>query len=152
MWRGIKIMYRIWNEIERQFIRDNVEKLSDAEGAQQLSIMTGRKITIHAWRKQRQMMGLKKRQGRGLCEIEGTSSTVRGDVEVTTKRIGEENENATTKSPRHDGNPELQRDNSEGGVAEGEGGVGASEAKQQKCGRGDERGVAGGGIRIFRDC
>jgi len=63
-------MNSVWNEVERQFIRDNAGKITDEEGARLLSEIAGRAITIHAWRKQRQKLGLKKAPGRGVCKLD----------------------------------------------------------------------------------
>ena len=62
-------MNQIWSEVERKFVRDNAGILTDKQGAEQLSRITGRKVTIHAWRKQRQKMGISKLPGRGICRI-----------------------------------------------------------------------------------
>ena len=65
----INQMNQIWSEAERQFIRENAGILTDKAGAEQLSRITRRKVTIHAWRKQRQKMGISKSPGRGICKI-----------------------------------------------------------------------------------
>lgn len=63
-------MNQVWNDVERQFIRDNAGRITDEEGARLLSDVAGRAITIHSWRKQRQKLGLKKSPGRGVCKLE----------------------------------------------------------------------------------
>jgi len=62
-------MNQIWSEAERKFIQDNAGILTDKEGAAQLSRITGRRVTIHAWRKQRQKLGISKMPGRGICKV-----------------------------------------------------------------------------------
>jgi len=62
-------MNEVWNESERTFVRENAGVLTDKEGAEQLSRITGRRVTLHAWRKQRQKMGISKMPGRGICRI-----------------------------------------------------------------------------------
>ena len=62
-------MNQIWSEVERNFVRNNAGILTDKEGAEQLSRITGRRVTLHAWRKQRQKMGISKMPGRGICRI-----------------------------------------------------------------------------------
>jgi len=62
-------MNEVWNEAERTFVRDNAGVLTDKDGAEQLSRITGRLVTLHAWRKQRQKMGISKMPGRGICRI-----------------------------------------------------------------------------------
>ena len=51
----------------------------DKEGAEQLSRITGRRVTLHAWRKQRQKMGISKMPGRGICRINYKQD---GDIDV----------------------------------------------------------------------
>jgi hypothetical protein len=64
-----KIMNQVWSEAEKQFIRDSAGKLTDEVGAIELSKVCGRIITVNAWRKQRQKMGIKKNPGRGVCSL-----------------------------------------------------------------------------------
>ena len=47
-------MNQVWTDQEKLFIQQNAHILTDKQGAEQLSRITGRKISIHAWRKQRQ--------------------------------------------------------------------------------------------------
>ena len=72
----IKKMNQIWSEAERQFIRENAGILTDKAGSEQLTRITGRKVTIHAWRKQRQKMGISKKPGRGICKIQKKEENV----------------------------------------------------------------------------
>lgn len=72
-------MNEVWNESERTFVRDNAGILTDKEGAEQLSRITGRRVTLHAWRKQRQKMGISKMPGRGICRINYKQD---GDIDV----------------------------------------------------------------------
>lgn len=62
-------MNQVWSEMEREFIRNNASLITDKQGAEKLSQITGRRVTIHAWRKQRQKMGISKMPGRGICRI-----------------------------------------------------------------------------------
>ena len=62
-------MNQVWTEAERQFIKDSAEALTDEAGAIELSKVCGRIITVNAWRKQRQKMGIKKNPGRGICSV-----------------------------------------------------------------------------------
>lgn len=80
---------RLWTNLEREFVRKNVEVLTDEEGAKKLGEISGRKITVHAYRKQRQMMGIKKKPGRGICEILTDSSKLGEAVFVAAKRPDE---------------------------------------------------------------
>lgn len=59
-----------WTEVEKEYIRRNAHLIHDKLLAQKLSAMSGRTITIHAIRKQRRKLGLKKSSGRGICKIE----------------------------------------------------------------------------------
>jgi len=65
-------MHNVWNDFERQFVFDHVEKLSDEEGARKLSEITGRRISVHSYRKQRHKLGIKKKPGRGVCKVSRT--------------------------------------------------------------------------------
>lgn len=62
-------MNQVWTDAEKQFIKDSAEKLTDEVGAIELSKVCGRIITVNAWRKQRQKMGIKKSPGRGVCSV-----------------------------------------------------------------------------------
>jgi len=62
-------MNQVWSEAEKQFIKDSAGNLTDEVGAIELSKVCGRIITVNAWRKQRQKMGIKKNPGRGVCSV-----------------------------------------------------------------------------------
>ena len=62
-------MNQVWTEAERQFIKDSAGTLTDEAGAIELSKVCGRIVTVNAWRKQRQKMGIKKNPGRGVCSV-----------------------------------------------------------------------------------
>lgn len=62
-------MNQVWTPIEEQFIKENAGRVSDEVGAAQLSKIVGREITVYAWRKKRQKMGLRKAPGRGVCKL-----------------------------------------------------------------------------------
>lgn len=59
----------IWNEKERQFIRENAGKIKDQELATHLTQMTGRHVSLQSLRKQRRKLGIIKERGRGICKI-----------------------------------------------------------------------------------
>ena len=58
-----------WTDEERQFIKDNAAFMKDKELAEKISEMSDRKVTLDAVRKVRQKLGIKKKQGRGICGI-----------------------------------------------------------------------------------
>ena len=62
-------MNKIWTETEKQFIRENSEKVKDAVIAETLTNVVGRKISVQSVRKQRQKMGIFKASGRGYCKL-----------------------------------------------------------------------------------
>ena len=62
-------MNEIWSEAEKQFIRDTANHLTDEQGAVELTKTCGRIVTVDSWRKQRQKLGIKKKPGRGICEV-----------------------------------------------------------------------------------
>ena len=63
-------MNQVWTPVEEQFIKHNAGLLTDEVGAAQLSKIVGREVTVSAWRKKRQQLGLRKKPGRGVCELE----------------------------------------------------------------------------------
>lgn len=62
-------MNKKWSIQEEQYIKKYANLLSDSELAIRLTEMTGRNITLNAVRRKRQKMGLKKKSGRGHCEL-----------------------------------------------------------------------------------
>jgi hypothetical protein len=58
-----------WTNEERQFIADNAAIMKDSELAVRISDIAGREVTTDAVRKVRQKMGIKKKHGRGVCEV-----------------------------------------------------------------------------------
>jgi hypothetical protein len=60
---------QVWTEAEKSFIRDTAKHLTDEAGAVELTKVCGRTITVDAWRKQRQKLGIRKKPGRGVCAI-----------------------------------------------------------------------------------
>ena len=62
-------MNQIWTAVEEQFIQENAGEVTDEVGAAQLSHIVGRHISVYAWRKKRQKLGLVKAPGRGVCKL-----------------------------------------------------------------------------------
>ena len=62
-------MNQVWSQAEKEFIKDAADRLTDEAGAIELSKVCGRIVTVNAWRKQRQKMGIKKNPGRGVCSV-----------------------------------------------------------------------------------
>lgn len=62
-------MNKVWSAIEEQFIRENAATMKDKDGATELSGRVGRRISIGAWRKKRLELGIRKKCGRGVCEV-----------------------------------------------------------------------------------
>ena len=62
-------MNQVWSQAEKEFIKDAADRLTDEAGAIELSKVCGRIVTVNAWRKQRQKMGIKKNPGRGICSV-----------------------------------------------------------------------------------
>ena len=67
-------MNQVWSEAEKAFIRDSAGRLTDEAGSIELSKVCGRVVTVNAWRKQRQKMGIKKNPGRGVCSVKEDGS------------------------------------------------------------------------------
>lgn len=70
-------MHIVWSEEEREYVRTNCGTLTDKQIADELSKKSGRVISIQAARKQRQKMGIKKKHGRGVCQLVDESPVVR---------------------------------------------------------------------------
>lgn len=66
--------YKRWNDVELQFIRDNLNTFSDLELAQKLSGMTGETITYGMIRRQRRKIGVNKPRGRRKKNVENNIS------------------------------------------------------------------------------
>lgn len=62
-------MRKVWSEAELQFIKANAAIMKDTDIAARLSQLVGRPITLFSVRHARQRLGIAKRMGRGLCEV-----------------------------------------------------------------------------------
>lgn len=62
-------MNKLWTEHAKQFVRENCGTIKDEDLAKQLSGLLCRPVSIHSVRKVRQSMGIRKRHGRGICEV-----------------------------------------------------------------------------------
>jgi|TARA_R110002050_G_scaffold124262_1_gene243306 hypothetical protein len=62
-------MNKVWNEEEKQFIRNNSALMTDKVLSIKLSQVTGRRVSLQSVRKQRQKMGISKQPGRGVCAL-----------------------------------------------------------------------------------
>jgi hypothetical protein len=56
-------MHTIWSEVELEFVRANSRTMLDRDMASFLTRTTGRDITTPAVRRQRQLMGIRKKKG-----------------------------------------------------------------------------------------
>lgn len=59
----------VWTDAQKKFVLENAGRMKDADIAAKLSAVTGRKVTLYSVRICRQRLGVRKRQGRGLCEV-----------------------------------------------------------------------------------
>tara|TARA_Y100000310_G_scaffold56261_1_gene51687 strand:- start:767 stop:964 length:198 start_codon:yes stop_codon:yes gene_type:complete len=59
-----------WSTEDRQFVRENAAHTKDKDLAKELSMRSGRKVSLDAVRKLRQRLGIIKKGGRGICELE----------------------------------------------------------------------------------
>jgi hypothetical protein len=80
-------MNQIWSDAERNFVRDNAGVLTDEQGAAQLSRITGRDITMFAYRKQRQAMKIVKKQGRSTCQVDLERTVEKGGTYVSPEKV-----------------------------------------------------------------
>lgn len=58
-----------WSENDKVFLRENAHCMKDIDIAKILSEKSGREVTLQAVRKMRQKLGIKKKAGRGICEL-----------------------------------------------------------------------------------
>ncbi len=63
-------MNQIWQDHEKEYIRQHAATMKDREIAAKLNELGSRPITLQAVRKQRQKMGIVKAPGRGKCELQ----------------------------------------------------------------------------------
>lgn len=64
-------MNKRWKQSEIDFVKNNASLMKDSEIAIKLTKITGRRITVDAVRKKRQLLGIKKEHGRGICQVVG---------------------------------------------------------------------------------
>ena len=60
---------QFWGEEHNDFIRRNAAIKKDKDIAKEMTVRFGRKFTINAIRLQRRSLGIKKKNGRGKCEL-----------------------------------------------------------------------------------
>ena len=60
-----------WSAEDRQFVREHAAHTKDKDLAKELSKRSGRNVSLGAVRKLRQRLGILKKRGRGICELEG---------------------------------------------------------------------------------
>ncbi len=58
-----------WSENEKNFVRQNAHRMKDKDIAKTLTEQSGRNVSLQAVRKMRQKLGVKKKCGRGVCEL-----------------------------------------------------------------------------------
>lgn len=58
-----------WTNEEKEFVRNNSNVLKDKDLAAELSKLAERDVKLETVRKLRQRMGIKKKQGRGICRV-----------------------------------------------------------------------------------
>jgi len=94
-----------WNEAEVEFLKNNAGLLTDAEIAEQLSQMTGRKITRTACTQRRSRLGLKKLRGRkknnGGQRFDTRVSTPPNQENTTVPSVVEQESNNVQETTGH---------------------------------------------------
>ena len=58
-----------WSENEKTFVRENAHRMKDKDIAKIVTEQSGREVSLQAVRKMRQKLGVKKKSGRGICEL-----------------------------------------------------------------------------------
>jgi len=64
-------MKKIWIKESLDLLKNLAGRMNDEEGAAELTKLLGRTITKIAFRRQRQILGIKKEGGRGVCKLCG---------------------------------------------------------------------------------
>ena len=59
-----------WSESDKTFVRENAHCMKDEEIAKILTEQSGRNVSLQAVRKMRQKLGIKKKSGRGICDLQ----------------------------------------------------------------------------------
>lgn len=62
-------MYKSWSKDEEDFIRDNAGRLTDEELVEIIEEIFNVRRKFASVRKKRQRMGIKKANGRGVCQV-----------------------------------------------------------------------------------
>ena len=62
-------MNKIWSELEKNYIKEQANNYTDKELAKKMTELFGRIITRDAVRKKRQELKIRKKNGRGICEV-----------------------------------------------------------------------------------
>lgn len=62
-------MLHVYTDAQKQFVRDNANIMKDVDVAASLSRISGRPVSIHAVRHLRHKLGIRKRRGKGFCEV-----------------------------------------------------------------------------------
>lgn len=71
-----------WKESEKEYVRINCANIKDKDIARHLTLLAGRVVSLHAVRKLRQSMGLKKMQGRGICGMQTANKFAQQDKQT----------------------------------------------------------------------
>jgi hypothetical protein len=69
-----------WTDAELNFIKANVALMKDDALAAALTRLCGRVVTVHALRHVRTRLGLRKRPGRGRCELQVIKPSLPGSA------------------------------------------------------------------------
>ena len=75
-----------WTEDEKDYIRENAATMKDIDIADNLTIKSGRKITLDAVRKVRQKLGIIKKPGRGVCGVVYDKTEAQHDEQQSQER------------------------------------------------------------------
>lgn len=67
---GSYTMNQVWRAEEEDFVLANASHIKDGDLAAALSERFNRTVTLHALRAKRRRLCLKKKSGRGVCELE----------------------------------------------------------------------------------
>jgi len=69
-------MNKKWTDVEKNYIANHANTMTDEELARQISALRLSTVSKDCVRKMRQRMGLKKKHGRGVCQLQEKDNEV----------------------------------------------------------------------------
>ena len=67
---------KTWSKEDKDYVLENAGRMLDQEIADNLGLRTGKVVTLYSVRHIRQRLGIRKKEGRGVCEIRRLSPPI----------------------------------------------------------------------------